>query len=158
MSQRPTLSVKNFEQFQHYKDRTPPWIRLYITIMWGPQMDFLKLGADWMGQREAIVTNPPYSNGLAEKFVRHALKLTDPVNGKVAMLLPLAWDSAKTRRDLFAEHPAFKAKYTLTRRIRWENLKQKKNGPSQNHAWYVWDWGQGLTDRDWETGRDVFWH
>ena len=112
-------------------------------IQWGPQMDFLKLGADWMGQREAIVTNPPYSNGLAEKFVRHALKLTDPVNGKVAMLLPLAWDSAKTRRDLFAEHPAFKAKYTLTRRIRWENLKQKKNGPSQNHAWYVWDWGQG---------------
>lgn len=89
----------------------------------------------------SIITNPPYSNGLAEKFVRHALKLTEPVKGKVAMLLPLAWDSAKTRQDLFKEHPAFAAKYTLTRRIRWENLEQKKNGPSQNHAWYVWQWG-----------------
>ena len=88
----------------------------------------------------SIITNPPYSNGLAEKFVRHALALTEPVKGKVAMLLPLAWDSAKGRRDLFKEHPAFKAKYILTRRIRWVNLDQKKNGPSQNHAWYVWDW------------------
>lgn len=89
---------------------------------------------------ESIITNPPYSHGLAEKFVRHALDLTEPVKGKVAMLLPLAWDSAKGRRDIFAGHPAFKAKYTLTHRIRWANLEQKKAGPSQNHAWYVWDW------------------
>ena len=57
----------------------------------------------------------------------------------VAMLLPMTFDAAKTRRDLFEEKP-FKAKYTITRRIRWENLEQKKNGPSTNHAWYVWDW------------------
>lgn len=85
-----------------------------------------------------IVTNPPFSR--SDEFVRHALELTKPVLGKVAMLLPLAWDAAKTRRDLFADHPAFKAKYILTRRIRWVNLEQKKAGPSQNHAWYVWDW------------------
>jgi hypothetical protein len=24
-----TFSVKNFEKFQHYKDRSPPWIKLY---------------------------------------------------------------------------------------------------------------------------------
>jgi len=88
----------------------------------------------------SIVTNPPYSNGLAEVFVRHALDLTEPVKGKVAMLLPLAWDSAKSRRDIFKEHPAFKAKYILTQRIRWKNLEQKANGPSMNHAWYVWNW------------------
>ena len=87
-----------------------------------------------------IITNPPYSNGLADRFVYHALDLTEPRGGKVAMLLPLAWDSAKGRRDLFKDHPAFKAKYTLTKRIRWVNLEQKKNGPSQNHAWFVWDW------------------
>jgi len=57
----------------------------------------------------------------------------------VAMLLPMQWDAAKTRRDLF-EKPPFKAKYTLTKRIRWENPEQKKAGPSQNHAWFVWDW------------------
>jgi hypothetical protein len=84
-----------------------------------------------------VVTNPPFS--LADEFIRHALRLTKQHGGKVAMLLPLAFDSAKGRRDLF-ERPPFKAKYTLTKRIRWENLEQKKNGPSQNHAWFVWDW------------------
>jgi hypothetical protein len=88
-------------------------------------------------QEKEIVTNPPFS--LAEQFIKHALKLTEPCDGKVAMLLPLAFDSAKTRRDLFEQKP-FKAKYTLTKRIRWENLEQKKNGPSTNHAWFVWDW------------------
>lgn len=88
-----------------------------------------------------IVTNPPFS--LSNEFARHALSLTEPNLGKVAMLLPLAWDSAKGRRDLFADCPAFKAKYTLTRRIRWENLEQKANGPSANHAWFVWDWRRG---------------
>lgn len=96
--------------------------------------DFLSGVSD--GARD-VVTNPPFS--LAEKFIRQSLKLTQKHGGKVAMLLPLAFDSAKTRRDLFERNP-FKVKYTLTKRIRWENLEQKKNGPSQNHAWYVWDW------------------
>ncbi len=84
-----------------------------------------------------IATNPPFN--LSEKFVRHALALTKGHAGAVAMLLPMAWDTAKGRRDLFEQAP-FKAKYTLTKRIRWENLEQKKNGPSSNHAWFVFDW------------------
>jgi hypothetical protein len=27
------FSVKNFNEFQHYKDRTPPWIKLYNAIL-----------------------------------------------------------------------------------------------------------------------------
>lgn len=27
------FSVKNFEKFQHYKDRTPPWIKLYNELL-----------------------------------------------------------------------------------------------------------------------------
>jgi hypothetical protein len=27
------LSVKNFERFQHYRDRTPPWIKLYNDLL-----------------------------------------------------------------------------------------------------------------------------
>jgi hypothetical protein len=94
-----------------------------------------------------LATNPPFS--LADKFVQHALSLTKDLNGKVAMLLPHAWDTAKGRRDLFENYP-FKAKYTLTKRIRWENLEQKKNGPSTNHAWFVWDWNfQGTPFMGW---------
>ena len=110
------------------------------TDIWqGARYDFLAFSVPYSGAK-SIVTNPPYSNGLAEKFVRHALSLTRLHAGKVAMLLPHAWDTAKGRRDLFETHPAFKAKYTLTKRIRWENLEQKANGPSSNHAWFVWDW------------------
>ncbi len=28
-----TFSVKNFEKFQHYKDRSPPWIKLYNELL-----------------------------------------------------------------------------------------------------------------------------
>ena len=28
-----TFSVKNFEKFQHYKDRSPPWIKLYNDLL-----------------------------------------------------------------------------------------------------------------------------
>jgi hypothetical protein len=87
---------------------------------------------------DEIATNPPYGR-LAEPFVRHALTLTQESGGKVAMLLPHAWDTAKGRIDLF-QQPPFKAKLVLTRRIRWDNLEQKDNGPSSNHAWYIWDW------------------
>ena len=99
-----------------------------------PTFNFLSEVAE---PKSAIVTNPPFS--LAERFVRRSLELTELKRGKVAMLLPLAWDAAKTRRDLFERAP-FKTKYTITKRIRWENLEQKKAGPSMNHAWFVWDW------------------
>lgn len=32
-STKPTFSVKSFEQFQHYKDRNPPWIKLYNSVL-----------------------------------------------------------------------------------------------------------------------------
>lgn len=87
-----------------------------------------------------IISNPPHSHPLAVKFVRHALKLTKPHRGKVAMLLPFAWDTATKRPDLFKNCPQFKARHAITRRIRWANLTQKPSGPSGNFAWFVWDW------------------
>lgn len=84
-----------------------------------------------------VATNPPF--GIAEAIVRHCLFWSD-WNGKIAMLLPHAWDTAKRRRDLFVANP-FAAKYTITERIRWQNLPQKKAGPSNNHAWYIWKQG-----------------
>jgi hypothetical protein len=84
-----------------------------------------------------IATNPPFNR--AEEFIRHGLRLTAPYAGKVAMLLPHAYDTAKGRLDLFQAAP-FKCKLTLTRRIRWINLEQKKSGPSSNHGWFCWDW------------------
>lgn len=36
-----TFGVKNFERFQHYKDRSPPWIKLYNTVL--RDYDFARL-------------------------------------------------------------------------------------------------------------------
>jgi len=90
-----------------------------------------------------IITNPPYK--LADAFVDRALMLTAG-DGVVAMLLPVAWDSAKTRRRFFADHAAFRCKLVLTSRIQWfdpppaQSGQPKPAGPSENHAWFIWDW------------------
>lgn len=102
--------------------------------------DFFDLSAAAVAKN--VVGNPPYGIGgrLAVRFIKQALALTSPAGGKVAMLLRVDFDSAHGRRPLFADHPAFAAKYVLTRRIRWANLEQSASGPTENHAWYVWDW------------------
>ena len=84
-----------------------------------------------------VATNPPFHR--SDEFVVWALNRTRINHGRVAMLLPIPWDTARKRVNLFTDCH-FRAKYILTRRIRWENLEQKKNGPSTNHAWYIWDW------------------
>lgn len=94
------------------------------------------------GTMRNVVTNPPYGQQgrLASNFIQKALRDTETTGGKVAMLLRVDFDSAHGRRNLFGDHPTFKAKYVLTRRIRWANLEQKASGPTENHAWFVWDW------------------
>lgn len=91
-----------------------------------------------------IVTNPPYGKGgrLAMTFIEKALIDTERAGGKVAMLLRIDFDSASGRRKVFGDHPAFAAKYALTKRIRWANLPQAASGPTDNHAWFVWDWAR----------------
>lgn len=90
---------------------------------------------------ENVVTNPPFGVGgrLAVTFIERALSITQEHAGKVAMLLPLAFDSAKGRKHIFADCPQFAGKYILTKRIRWANLEQKAAGPMENHQWCIWD-------------------
>lgn len=105
------------------------------------QADFLspEYPGEWEG---SIITNPPFGarGKLAEQFIEKALEMTRPHGGKVAMLLRVDFDSAKTRRHLFADHPAFTRKYVLTKRILWSNLVHTSDEPKKNHAWFVWDW------------------
>lgn len=120
---------------------TPQWVfeALYRVEPWAKEAwdcapldaDFDFLSREWDDQ--PIATNPPYN--LATEFCRHAIKFSS----KIAFLLPMNFDAARSRDDLFANNRNFKVKYTVTKRIRWENLEQKKNGPSMNHAWFVWD-------------------
>ena len=116
--------------------RVEPWsLEAWDCCPANPDFDLFDIHYN---SRAGIATNPPYGR-LAEKIIRHSIELSKQVSGRVAMLLPHAYDTARTRVDLF-KHLPFKRKWTLTRRIRWQNLEQKRAGPSSNHAWFVWDW------------------
>jgi hypothetical protein len=78
---------------------------------------------------DAIITNPPYE--LAAEFIERALSLTAS-DGLVAMLLRTDFDHAKSRQHLF-QHPAFRKKLVLTKRIKW--FEDSEGQPSFNHAW-----------------------
>jgi hypothetical protein len=85
-----------------------------------------------------IVTNPPYGDRrgtLALRFIEMALAGTELRQARVAMLLPIDFDSGKTRRHVF-EHPAFACKLVLLDRIKWFDGQSG----STNHAWFIWDW------------------
>jgi len=89
----------------------------------------------------AIITNPPYGKGkLAQQFIEHALELTKPHNGFVAMLLRTDFDHAITRTHLFRSHDAFLGKIVLLRRIVWFKTEGVRAQPSENHAWFHWKW------------------
>jgi hypothetical protein len=108
-------------------------------------------GVDWslplmrgeIPKPPAVITNPPYMQGVLRAFVERALAVTEETRGMVAMLLPYESDAPKIRRDLF-QHPAFHAKIVLPHRITWIGLERgadgRKKGPRQIHAWYVWRW------------------
>jgi len=100
-------------------------------------------GDDFLGRAilprldiDGILTNPPYGpNGrLACAFIAHALELV-PI---VAMLLRVDFDSGKTRLPLFGDCSSFSSKIVLLDRIVWFE-RPGAAGPSDNHAWYIWD-------------------
>lgn len=97
-------------------------------------------GEDFLATRYApyadcIITNPPYR--LAQDFIEHALEVTTVTRGRVAMLLRVDYDSAKTRQHLFGRCRVFAKKIVLTSRIRW--IPGSTGAPSFNHAWFIWD-------------------
>ncbi len=103
----------------------------FLTEMVGPGSD---------EEPDSIITNPPYE--LGTEFCEHALRLMEPVNGLVAMLMRTDFDHAKSRSHLFRDCPAFAKKVVLTKRIMWFEPEPGAKGksPSFNHAWFIWDW------------------
>lgn len=98
-------------------------------------LDFLETTA-CPPDTDIIITNPPYA--AAKEFIEHALSLTAPAAGRVAMLLRTDFDHARTRQHLFSGCEQFAKKLVLTKRIKW--FEDSKGSPSFNHAWFIWDW------------------
>jgi hypothetical protein len=92
------------------------------------------LASEPLPVRTAIVTNPPYFDDMPERFLRHALMITQASQGVVAMLLRNEYDSARSRVDLF-NRPPFARKLVLTSRPVW--IPDSTGAPRHNYSWYV---------------------
>lgn len=87
------------------------------------------------------ITNPPYGvrSRLAEAFVN---VLADLISAGAlewgALLLPVDFDSARSRAPTFADPQSpFAGKVVLHRRITWFEREGAKASPASNHAWFV---------------------
>ena len=97
--------------------------------------------------RCSIVCNPPYSYipRIAEAFVRKALELS---SRRVCMVLPLKWQAAQERYELFAEEFPPQAILVLTQRPSMppgdripalEAVGKAFKGASVDYGWYIWN-------------------
>ncbi len=113
-----------------------------------PAVDFLDLAiSEHVDGYRDIATNPPYGiqGRAAEEFIKVALRLTKHRRGRVAMLLKMDFDSGRSRSPFFRDCPAWAKKVVLLQRLLWfppvpDPKTGKKHGPSENHAWFIWDW------------------
>lgn len=110
-------------------------------VDWGygePGCDFLN--AERARGRD-IITNPPYGYGLADAFVRQALRFTAETGGRVAMLMNIASLCHPARHESFIRKPP-SIVYALDDCICWPcgqpNLATRRTS-DHRYAWLIWD-------------------
>jgi hypothetical protein len=104
-------------------------------------LDFVVAEVSESEHFDGLVTNPPFGNRgkLAEQFIRVGLRQITfcPF---MALLLPVDFDSAKTRMSLFGGCPHFAGKIILTKRIVWfTNPDPQRENPKENSSWFLWN-------------------
>jgi hypothetical protein len=98
-----------------------------------------------------IITNPPYGRGLADRFVRHALRLTAATGGSVAMLLNLLSLCHPMRHALFVNAPPA-AIYAIDELVCYPNGNPREATAlthMHRYCWVVW--------KPHHAGRPAFW-
>ena len=107
---------------------------------YGDVFDFVSTSPNPKHLFDGVVTNSPFgSRGkLAEKFIEVGLQRIG-ADGFLALLLPNDFDSAITRRHLFADCAAFAAKIVLTERVKWFEHPGKRAEPKENTSWFIWN-------------------
>ena len=75
------FSIKNFERYQHYKQRTPPWIKLYNSMLDDPE--FVRLGmADRFLYCGLLLVASRLNNRIPhnEMYIQNALQTRETIN------------------------------------------------------------------------------
>ncbi len=98
---------------------------------------------------EAVVTNPPYRDGLAEAFTRHALDLTG--GGPVAMLMRTGFLNSQRRYALFSKFPPSHLFFICSRIHFYYSDGTRITGQAHDHCWIAWNAKgvEGQPTKDW---------
>lgn len=98
----------------------------------------IKTGANFFDRKSwagDIVTNPPYRDGMADAFPRHALRIA---TGKVAMLMETKFlHGDKRASGLYAEHKP-ECVIVIPERIYFYAGGRPITSQFFNHIWIVW--------------------
>jgi hypothetical protein len=104
-----------------------------------PNVDFLTIQPF---ANMAVITNPPYKNGLANVFMKKIIDCgKDGIIPYGALLVRLTFQESEKRRLLFKEYPPTRV-HTFSTRFNCDDdlLEQGKQlGGVVAYAWYVWD-------------------
>lgn len=81
MAQTGHLKVKNFERFQHYKDRNPPWIKLYNDLLDDYAFGCLPDASKWLAVGLWLLASR-YENKIPADptWIGRRLNTTEPVD------------------------------------------------------------------------------
>ena len=97
-----------------------------------------------------IVTNPPYGSGLADAFVRQALRIARQTGGKVAMLLNLASLAHPSRTPRWRRSPPARI-YAIDGVVCWPDpaTRPPRHFTEHRYAWCVWEPGHAEPSQFW---------
>lgn len=84
-----------------------------------------------------VITNPPYGHGLADAFVRQALRLIQTTGGTVAMLVDLRSLAHPIRHAMFVGRPPANI-YILDELICQPAGQPRFTTPHLRFAWLLW--------------------
>lgn len=75
------LKVKNFERFQHYKDRSPPWIKLYNDLLDDYEFARLQDASKWLAVGLWLLASR-YNNRIPAdpEWIGRRINATEPVD------------------------------------------------------------------------------
>lgn len=105
-------------------------------------VDFLNA---WESRAPAIITNPPYKNKLAERFLSKCLRLEEVEY--FALLVRLTFMESDGRLKLFKNSPPTRI-YPFAARFNCDDdllESGKQFGGMVAYAWFVWDYRDGKT-------------
>lgn len=102
-------------------------------------------GRDFLAQEKplgaSIVTNPPYGRGLADRFLRQALRFIGETGGQVAMLMNIASLCHPTRHGSFVRRPP-RTVYMLDDCVCFpegDPARASRRTYDHRYCWMIWD-------------------